>query len=547
MGRAVAAAMLGVSLDAADLPFAREFFELFKTPWEPVVRGRRYAAVISAGGARPDVDTNVMFVYGSRAADIDRELGLLTESASCPADVMWDGSRLPIYGRVATFRPAASARLIAGDAALDSSRHVGGRFVRRIGYDLFGEVRRLLTSGQPASNAEAPTLELHIELLRRLLVDAGVPFVEVPPRPYGYRFTCCLTHDIDFCGIRRHRFDRTLAGFVTRASVGTLIDLCRGRRSARDVARNFGAFLSLPFVFAGVAPDFWRPFDDYARSDEPRKSTFFLVPFRAQAGVAPDGTVDSVRAVPYQVSDVRQDAKAAAARGSELAVHGIDAWRDVEAGRAEMTELTSLTDRPTSGIRMHWLYFSPDSPRRLEAAGYDYDSTWGYNDAVGYRAGTSQVFRMPGCDRLMELPLSIMDTALLFSDRMGLGPAEALDRCDPILKNAKQFGGTLVVNWHDRSLVPERLWDGVYRQLLDAIGTDEVWFATAQEAVDWFRWRRTIRFGEDGTVSACERSMSNGTGEMPPALLRVHRPAGAREAGFEELRLSAGEHLRVPA
>ena len=41
---------------------------------------------------------------------------------------------------------------------------------------------------------------------------------------------------------------------------------------------------------------------------------------------------------------------------------------------------------------MHWLYFGDDSPKTLEAAGFDYDSTCGYNDAVGYRAGTSQVF-----------------------------------------------------------------------------------------------------------------------------------------------------------
>ena len=29
----------------------------------------------------------------------------------------------------------------------------------------------------------------------------------------------------------------------------------------------------------------------------------------------------------------------------------------------------------------------------LDEAGFEYDSTVGYNDAVGYRAGTSQVFR----------------------------------------------------------------------------------------------------------------------------------------------------------
>ena len=59
-----------------------------------------------------------------------------------------------------------------------------------------------------------PTLELHIALLRHLLLQSGVSFVEIPPRPGDYDFICCLTHDVDFFGIRRHKWDRTLAGFV---------------------------------------------------------------------------------------------------------------------------------------------------------------------------------------------------------------------------------------------------------------------------------------------------------------------------------------------
>ena len=65
--------------------------------------------------------------------------------------------------------------------------------VRRIGYDLFGEVRTLLENGQPATQASVPTLDLHIALLRRLLLDANVPFVEIPARPDGYHFSLVLS------------------------------------------------------------------------------------------------------------------------------------------------------------------------------------------------------------------------------------------------------------------------------------------------------------------------------------------------------------------
>jgi hypothetical protein len=148
---------------------------------------------------------------------------------------------------------------------------------------------------------------------------------------------------------------------------------------------------------------------------------------------------------------------------------------------------------------MHWLYFSSESPRHLEAAGYRYDSTCGYNDAVGYRAGTAQPFRLPGTADLMELPITIMDTAMFYPSRMGLSPDAALAQCRQILSNAKRFGGALVINWHDRSLAPERLWNRFYAQLLGEIDrAGSVWFATADQAVRWFRRRRAVRFSEDG-------------------------------------------------
>ena len=71
----------------------------------------------------------------------------------------------------------------------------------------------------------------------------------------------------------------------------------------------------------------------------------------------------------------------------EIAVHGIDAWRDAEAGRLEMERISTVVGEALSGVRMHWLYRDESAFSKLEQAGYSYDSTGGYNDAVGYRMG----------------------------------------------------------------------------------------------------------------------------------------------------------------
>ena len=67
----------------------------------------------------------------------------------------------------------------------------------RLGFDLFAEVRHLLTEGQPTEFASIPTLDLHISLLRELIVSQGMALVEIPPLPAGHRFIVCLTHDVD--------------------------------------------------------------------------------------------------------------------------------------------------------------------------------------------------------------------------------------------------------------------------------------------------------------------------------------------------------------
>ena len=503
-----------------DLGVAREFFELFKTPWEPATPGRTYAALLTTveTDTRP-YGADVVIAYGSDVRAGDAHTATLRPGDA--AEVLWDGNRIPIYGSVLTVEGVSRIDASCAGRSVDWERWNNGQLVHRVGYDLLAEVRQLITVGQPAAWALCPTLEMHIAMLRSLLVHAGASFVEVPPRPQGYDFACCLTHDLDFFGIRRHSHDLTLLGFVYRGTVGTLIDLVRGRRSWREALKNWAAVVTLPLVFAGLRRDFWHPIDDYAGIELPEHSTFFVVPFRGRPGVSPDGAVVRLRAVGYQASDVADDLPRARARGSEIALHGLDAWRDSSAAALERREVAAAAGEMPCGVRMHWLYFDQDSPARLEDAGFTYDSTWGYNDAVGYRAGTAQAFQLPGTRSLIELPMAIMDSALLFPDRMNLTSGAALKLSETIVGHATRFGGVLVINWHDRSLAPERLWNESYRLLLRQVNRgNRVWFATAGQAVAWYRWRRSIRFTRQPNSAAVIVTAGECDPSLPAAVLK---------------------------
>jgi hypothetical protein len=539
-------AVIGVAARAADRWAVEEFFELFKTPWEPAVPGRRYSIVVSADGLPVAAPGALTMIYGAAETPWDRDTQVRLSLAGDAPDVApseemsailaWGADRLPIYGRLATFDLTPAAQLRASGAAADYRVDVSGARVHRVGYDLFGEVRRLLTSGQPAWLADTATLELHIDFLRRAIAAARLPIIEVPPAPWGSEFACSLTHDIDFFGIRRHRADRTLGGFLLRATVGSVADACLGRRPFAEAARNVAAALALPLVFMGLRRDPWQPLDDYAAADRGLPSTFFMVPFRDRAGVGPDGRVEAMRAVKYGAGNVATEMRRARRTGVEFALHGLDAWREVAAGRAERDEVARAAETAVAGVRMHWLYFSDGSPRLLEEAGFTYDSTCGHNDAVGYRAGTMQIYRPEGCSRLLELPLTIMDTAMFYARRMNVSRARAHDRCLNIFDAASRFGGAVVINWHDRSLAPERQWHRTYSALLDQLQARRVWFATASDVVAWFRWRRQIRFvagsrGDDVVVDAPPAPAG-----LPAARL-VRRAAG--DASPDE-RLFAG-------
>ena len=411
----------------------------------------------------------------------------------------YNGCRMPVYGASVGFRENGGVlRDLESAEVLISQREVEGRRIVRIGYDLFDEVRVLLTAGQPVANAAIPTLDVHISLLRDVIVESGAPLAEIPPVPKGYRFIACLTHDVDHPLARAHRFDQTMLGFLYRATVGSVMRALRGRLAWRGVIQNWTAALKLPLVYLGVASDFWRTFHRYVAIEKGFCSTFFVIPFGKRPGHKANGPAPAARGAGYGAAEIAEDVRELQGAGCEIGLHGIDAWADSAKGRDELQEIARITGQREIGVRMHWLYYGVRSAAVLEEAGADYDSTVGYNETVGYRAGTGQAYKPLDAKRLLELPLHIMDTALFYPSHLNLSEAEAARRVRAIVEHAMQSGGCVTVNWHDRSIAPERLWGGFYTELMAELQRKGAWFATAEQAIAWFRRRRSAEFGRDG-------------------------------------------------
>jgi hypothetical protein len=505
---------LGVMVPDRYHAVTAEMFELFKTSWELV---------------RDDVDYEVILCHSDTAGREGRRLTIVSGEPS-PVDTLWG---------VSSTHFAGPSRIDAAGIEIDLHRPwlpVGGAGQAfawktprrlRLGYDLFAEIEGLLTVGQRGPCARNANTDRHLEVLRSAILAAGLPVAEIEPAPAGTSLTVALTHDVDFARMRSHVFDRTAAGFLYRATIGTLAELVRGRASLPKLRRNVAAALKLPLVYLGWASDPWNCFAAYANLDQRWRSTFYVIPRRNHPGrMAPDGDIDPTRACRYQASDVAADLTALERAGFEVGLHGIDAWTTAADATAERADLRDASSGTASGVRMHWLYFSPQTYTALESAGFDYDSTFGFNDAVGFRAGTGQVFRPLGATHLVEIPLIIQDTALFIAQR--LDEDEAFSQCTRAIAEARAFGAGLTLLWHMRSIAPERCWDGFYRRLLQHLEAEGAWLAPAAEVVQFYRRRRCVNLDtriHDGVLTIRPRS----DGGIDHRLrLRVRFPNGSQ-------------------
>jgi len=525
--------VIGLISQETDVATAREFFELFKTPWERYVPGRFYELVLATNGEVPkNLNASALVIYSSKNITFDGEAGIVVQPVQQQQWLGFEDAEFPLYCGSATFHSAVQPFLrCRGGEIVGFEVSQGSRCVVRIGYDLFQEVAFLLSQGQPSANAHIPTLELHISVLRSIMANSGVPFVEVLPAPAGYDFLACLTHDVDFTGIREHKFDSTMWGFLYRALVGSLVGAVKRTLPWEKCWRNWQAAFSLPLVYAGLKEDFWLEFDRYMEIEKGLGSTFFFIPFKDYAGMRDAGPAPKRRAAKYDLSKIKEQIRDLVKNGCEVGLHGVDAWRDAESARVEREKIREITGQLEVGVRMHWLYFDENSPKALEEADLCYDSTFGYNDAIGFRGGTAQVFCIAPSKYLLELPLSVQDTALFYPDRMNLSEEEAMDSCSRLLRQMANFGGVLTINWHTRSLSPERLWDDFYRRLLDETRKYRVWFGTAQQAVNWFRARRALRFEQVEFTETNLRLKLSGLvpADQPAFVVRVHPPQTVAE------------------
>ncbi|MFC2056721.1 polysaccharide deacetylase family protein [Chloroflexota bacterium] len=280
-------------------------------------------------------------------------------------------------------------------------------------------------------------------------------------------FKICLTHDVDFV--------RKTALLRTKRSAFHMVRGLQNIRKAQfsdalgEVSRSFN-FLVMP-------QDYWQ--FEYIQGLEEKhnfKSTFYFYT-RVKSKQIPERLRRLLFDPGYDIEKnkkLRTKIKELTEQGWEVGLHGsFDSYNRPELFKEEKKRLEAVSGVAVISTRQHWLHLSMRDTWRIQAeAGILADTTQGFNDCFGFRAGIASPFYPydfinQKSQPVLEIPMLLMDGTLF--DYCMMDKDEALENSIKVLEEVKKFDGCVAINWHENTPAADYGWYGVYEKILDWI------------------------------------------------------------------------------
>mgnify|MGYP006286331925 FL=1 len=134
--------------------------------------------------------------------------------------------------------------------------------------------------------------------------------------------------------------------------------------------------------------------------------------------------------------------------------------------------------RKELGVRQHYLRFDITKTWSIqEECGLLYDSTLGYADVIGFRAGVCHPYKPYDLYKrrvydLWEIPLIVMDGTL--KHYMNLTPEDSYKEIMELLKTIQNYQGVFSLLWHNSSLDSIwKNWDELYFNILKELSKQD--------------------------------------------------------------------------
>lgn len=186
----------------------------------------------------------------------------------------------------------------------------------------------------------------------------------------------------------------------------------------------------------------------------------------------------------YNINDQTDLLKLIRKNKSEVALHGsYNAYNDYELMLSEKNRLENSAEIKVIGYRNHNLNFKIENTFSiLDKCKFEYDSTFGYADHIGFRNGMCSPFvpydlNSKSFYEVIEFPLHVMDVSLF--KYMNLNFESAFDFFKKIVDKVKASKGVLTFLWHNNMSSNDQLI--FYEKCLNYLFENNAWITSHEK------------------------------------------------------------------
>jgi len=279
----------------------------------------------------------------------------------------------------------------------------------------------------------------------------------LPKYPNRSKFALCVSHDVDVLN-NRLNYSTLKTAFKEKKNIIYLKQSLKGNRGNRKF--DIDQVLGIGNKY-GI-----------------RSSFYFLSLLRGELDFN------------YELKEMKSNFEKIVHSNGEIGLHGgFNAYMDKEKIKQERGNLETVLGHKVGGYRGHFLKFkNPITWSILNDLNFEYDTTLGYANQIGFRNGMCHPFRPYSIEKnkfldIMELPLVIMDITL--TKYMGLNAKDQLSFCKNVIDTVEQNRGVLTLLWHNDRMLKEEL--EIYEAILKYATSKKPWMATGKQVSDYWR------------------------------------------------------------
>ena len=280
--------------------------------------------------------------------------------------------------------------------------------------------------------------------------------------PEGKNFAVCLTHDID-----------VVYPYTSKLSV-----MFNAVKSLKECQIK-NAF-TIPFSNINKNWNPWWNLKEIMALEKKygAKSTFYFLALNKED-----------LGFNFKIEDLEQELKYITENGWEVGLHGgHEAYNNLDKIIQEKERIEKILGKKVVGYRNHYLQFIvPETWELLSKAGFEYDTTFGYADCVGFRNGMCHPFKPFNLNtnkeiNILEIPLIVMDCTL--DSYMKLDTEKAWEVTKALIDIVERYKGVITILWHNTYMDGEKL--KFYEKILKYCHEKDAWMTSGEEICEWW-------------------------------------------------------------